>query len=569
LTLMKELGMAEDQVGTRKDHLRETFVWTRLFGTFKVALDPKKLLLAAAGIVMMAMGWWILSALFFVARSEPSPNDDELTKRRYELLKRTAGPDDGAFRKWPWSEPRGPNPVLLINRTAGKATGKETGPVLDEGEGLKFLGFLVEPLRKFLLPVVYLFHPGGGGWNRIYFLLIILWTLITWAFFGAAITRIAAVQFARNEKIGMMEGLRFAWSKYISFFSAPLFPLVFLAVLTIFLLIFGLFQVLTVMIGDIIIAGLFWPFVILLGLVMAMVVVGLVGWPLMYATISAEGSDSFDALSRSYSYVYQAPWSYLWYSFLAIVYGAVVVFFVGLMGTLTVYLGKWAVSQNPVEMDREPTYLFVYSPTSLGWRELLTQGGTTIYTQADYDQVDPKDVKRIKDGEKPKANIDESTQEDIKRGKFEAYAIRGGHWWNYVGAALVAFWVGLIFLIVIGFSYSYFWCASTIIYLLMRRKVDDTDIDEVHLEEDEMEEAYTPPAPPAGAGTPPAKQPVGTPNLIPPESLTMRSPPEPTTPAAPPDTAHEPPKVSSPPDVPASPPAEGSGNSPSPPSGAP
>ena len=42
------------------------------------------------------------------------------------------------------------------------------------------------------------------------------------------------------------------------------------------------------------VAGLFWPLVILVGLIMAVVLVGLVGWPLMYSTISAEGSDSFD-----------------------------------------------------------------------------------------------------------------------------------------------------------------------------------------------------------------------------------------------------------------------------------
>src|SRR5438876_745285 len=97
----------------------------------------------------------------------------------------------------------------------------------------------------------------------------------------------------------------------------------------------------------------------------------------MIATISTEGTDSFDALSRSYSYVYQAPWQYLWYSFLAVVYGAALVFFVGFMASLMVYLGKWGVSSavglsDPrAEKDREPSYLFYYAPTSYGWRDLL------------------------------------------------------------------------------------------------------------------------------------------------------------------------------------------------------
>ena len=76
-------------------------------------------------------------------------------------------------------------------------------------------------------------------------------------------------------------------------------------------------------------------------------------------------------------------------------------------------------------------------------------------------------------------------------------------WYNHVGAFMVSIWLYLFFLMVLGFGYSYFWSASTIIYLLMRRKVDDTDLDEVYLEEDETEEAYSKPAaapvPPAAA----------------------------------------------------------------------
>ena len=61
-------------------------------------------------------------------------------------------------------------------------------------------------------------------------------------------------------------------------------------------------------------AGLAWPFVLLLGLLMAILLLGaLVGWPLMWATVSVEGTDAFDALSRSYAYTYQRPWRLLWY----------------------------------------------------------------------------------------------------------------------------------------------------------------------------------------------------------------------------------------------------------------
>src|SRR5262249_21376131 len=120
-------------------------------------------------------------------------------------------------------------------------------------------------------------------------------------------------------------------------------------------------------------SGILWPIIVLFGLGMALLLVGLVGYPLMYPTISVEGSDTLDALSRSYNYVYQSPWNYLWYCLLAILYGAVVVFFVGFMGSLTVYLGKWAISNTPFieSADRKPEFLFIYTPKSFGWRPLL------------------------------------------------------------------------------------------------------------------------------------------------------------------------------------------------------
>ena len=60
----------------------------------------------------------------------------------------------------------------------------------------------------------------------------------------------------------------------------------------------------------------------------------------------------------------------------AIAYGAIVVFFIGFMGSLTVYLSKWGVSQTPwvQPANRDPSFLFVYAPTSFGWRDLLLKG---------------------------------------------------------------------------------------------------------------------------------------------------------------------------------------------------
>ena len=425
--------MAEDQVDRRKDYLKELAPWTKLFSAFKVALDPKKLMLAGCGMLVMSLGWYVLSVVFFSTSSKEPPKwnstnypdiaSEDPVKRnaawqefkrdghQWYLLYEMAGtpplvekdqdgkkvwvpdyvvedgadlangPDElgkprktpetpralrykpyGKLRILPWFEDRGPNPFLLV-----------TGGVQGAEGNLKFtdwvdwlvrtqLPVVLEPLFKFFQPIVYFFDPAAGLKNRLYLLLVILWTLATWALFGGAITRIAAVQIARpNERVSLNEALKFVWTRYKAYLTAPIFPLLFLAALTVVLVVFGLGEGNLWILGDIL-GPLLWPLALLVGLIMAVVLVGLVGWPLMYTTISAEGSDSFDAISRSYSYVYQAPWHYLWYSVLAIFYGALLVFFVGFMGSLSVYAAKWAITLAQRRRIGSPLTCFVGRP---------------------------------------------------------------------------------------------------------------------------------------------------------------------------------------------------------------
>src|SRR5947209_18035985 len=99
--------MAEEQVGARKDTPRELPSWMKLFTAFKVALDPKKLLLAAAGILVMSFGWWLFSALYFslfggtAPRWDPNAGEGTLQEKwadfktarnRWNLRYKMAGP---------------------------------------------------------------------------------------------------------------------------------------------------------------------------------------------------------------------------------------------------------------------------------------------------------------------------------------------------------------------------------------------------------------------------------------------------------------------------------------------
>ena len=94
-----------------------------------------------------------------------------------------------------------------------------------------------------------------------------------------------------------------------------------------------------------VLVGLIWPLLLLAGLLMALLLLGLVfGWPLMWATISTEGTDSFDALSRSYAYVFQRPLHYLFYAVVAAVLGWLGWLLVSTFASAVIWLTSWAVA---------------------------------------------------------------------------------------------------------------------------------------------------------------------------------------------------------------------------------
>ena len=170
---------------------------------------------------------------------------------------------------------------------------------------------------------------------------------------------------------------------------------------------------------------------------MALILIGAAaGWPLMYATISTEASDGFDGFSRAYSYVFSRPWHYLWFCTVAFAYGACVVTFVHFVASLVVYLTAAGVASS---LGTSATNgLLLGAPDSLGGAGLLA--GTSA-------------------------------------GTFN------------VGTLFVGAWIQAVGLLVSGFITSYFWTATTVIYLLLRQVDDATDFHEVSLpEESEADE---------------------------------------------------------------------------------
>src|SRR6266511_1594771 len=75
--------MAEDKGEPREVNWRQLLPWTALFRGFGVAMSLNKLLLAAAGILVMMLGWWLLALLFYNAPFSKKPEWGDYTNRPY------------------------------------------------------------------------------------------------------------------------------------------------------------------------------------------------------------------------------------------------------------------------------------------------------------------------------------------------------------------------------------------------------------------------------------------------------------------------------------------------------
>lgn len=290
----------------------------------------------------------------------------------------------------------------------------------------------------------------GPGWlianHWIYFVLYAIWFLLIWAIFGGAICRIAAVHAGRDEKISVRQALRFSTSKLLSFFCAPLIPLIIILILGFLMAVGGLLMYIPGGIGPILV-GIFFFLPLLAGFIITLVATGTVGgFNLMYPTIAVEGSDSFDAISRSFSYIFARPWRMIFYTVLSIIYGALcflfVRYFVYVMLGMTHFFVQWLLWSKPGRY----------------WPEIWP-------TPSDQDLA---------------YHIN-----------YQALA-----WTEQVSAFLIAFWVYIVLALLAAFVVSFYFSSNTLIYYLMRREVDATEMDDVYVEE--TDEEFGEPTPTSG-----------------------------------------------------------------------
>ncbi|HLG42840.1 MAG TPA: hypothetical protein VI643_05700 [Planctomycetota bacterium] len=431
--------------------------WRDLFNGFMVALDLRKMLFAFMGLLFTLLLIGVLTYVWTVFFGEKSNVLQETSQGVQPLIPRSFTPHEvlGWFQ----------------DRWCGRA-GAHNG----------------------------IYHKSPFNWGCYTLLALVIFTMI-WSYFGGAIARSAACEIAKEgERIETSKALKYAGKKFWSFFGAPLICV--LGFLFFYLVTYvagAVFWVLDLLWIGAPLAAVFIPLVVLAGFIMALIVVGTVaGFPLFLPAVAAEGTDAFDAFSRGFSYIYSKPWQYLWYQFVSAGYGyvciAFVIVFAVFMTSLGLNAGEAGFKLSGLAAEQND----FKNVSNWAWSHVISEQhlkGTYGWTPA-----------AIADNPHPYGRImylsgKAACADDIN---FKAKAPEPRlHW---LASFVLLFWMIVIMGLAYSFAISYFISQQTMIYFILRKKVDDIDVKEVYLEEDmDQIEGLPGSTEPAAPATPPAE----------------------------------------------------------------
>jgi len=362
--------------------------WRDIFHALKMALDPKKMFLGYAGL-LASLIWCVVSVTFFSALKLVSTDS-------YTFIK-------------------------LILYSA-----KEGIPAISKN--------LLSAVMPLDLGELFVFAVVGFG-------LLAIWSLV-----GGAITRIAALDYARDESVQLVDALKFARKKFWSYFWSPLVPVIGVIFFALCNVIGGLIGRIPVL-GEITVA-LGFPLALISGLLIVFVgVIGALGLCFMFPTISAEGSDAFDAMSRAYSYVISRPKQFILYCIINTSYGLLCLALVAFVAWLMIKLSFCTVGLG-MGQKFSAVQSFISQKSTIACLGFCT------------------------------AHLPEA----------KTTTVCLDHWSLKFLAGMLIIYVTLIKLAVWSFVITYWLSAKTIIYFLLRKEIDSTDVTDVYIEEITQEE---------------------------------------------------------------------------------
>jgi hypothetical protein len=310
----------------------DSTAWVLLLRAVRSALDLRKAVLGAVGLLLLHGGWDLLGGVSPGSRA---------------VLPRLA---DRAF-----------NPVT-------NTSGTEEYVVWDR---IRIASWrLTEPVRTLGGPVISLVEPGRGAAWMLRALLAIVWAIVVWGILGGAIARMAVVDVSTSQGPGIAVSVRFALRFAIPLIVTPLFPLVAIGFCALACAGIGLLYRLPAGVGPFL-GGLLLVIPLSLGLVMVLLLIGLLaGWPLMHAAVAAEAEDILDALSRCFGYLNQRLGKFAGCVAIAWLIGIPALIGVDLLARAVIHLAHWGLC------------ISAPAPSLTGLGETITAGGTSGQTAA-------------------------------------------------------------------------------------------------------------------------------------------------------------------------------------------
>ena len=267
------------------------------------------------------------------------------------------------------------------------------------------------------------FHP-------IYSLTYFSAAFLVFVFVGGAISRCAALEFANAERPGLFESMGYSYRNYRSFVSAPLLPLGMVGIFAFGVIGLGMIAAIP-RIGELLMVLLF-GFLLLLGFLVTLMALGIVaGGLLLFPSIAYEKTTGLDSIGRAFNYVLKYP---VWMFYYVLISGGLGTFF---------YLAL-----------RLLIFLAIY----LTYNLLLA--GMTIARQT------PK-LERIW----PKPDLL----------SFLQTASNPAGWSESVSAFVIHLFMLAIVGILLSYIISYFFSSATVIYALMRKKIDRIETNRIYL----------------------------------------------------------------------------------------
>ncbi|MCJ7729527.1 MAG: hypothetical protein MUO27_06595 [Sedimentisphaerales bacterium] len=397
--------------------LFDNCLFPKVFQSFRMAIQPSKLIIAFAAMATICLAGWIMDFSKTVVTAKDAHG------RTTELQIYMASPD----RLKPYIENY-------------EKTGERTGVF---SELWKFTASrfqsAVDSMFAFNLPAVAANIADcfkALSWaikhHMIYCAVFFAIKLAVISIAGGALCRMAALQCARGEKPGLTDALRYSTKKFTSFFTTPLAPIGIIIFIGLFVFLLGL-------VGNIprvgeLIMGLCMPLALFAGALIAVVLIGTVaGFNLMFPAVAYDGSDCFDAISRSFSYIYAKPWHMGFYAAIAAVYGAICYTFVRFCVFLLLVMTRWFLQ------------LGVFTDSSTNVDKV-----TALWPQISFMNL------------------------------LQLPSLAGASRLLLVAAVLVYLSSLVVVALVGAFVISFYFSANTIIYSLMRSKIDNTAIDDIY-----------------------------------------------------------------------------------------